>query len=212
MRKIFLVGSVMLLGFGAYAQTTVKGFVYNDVNANGKLDKAEKGIAAVAVTNGSEVVLTNDKGAYELPIGNDQIISVIKPAGYKVPLNADNLPQFFYNHKPNGSPALKYKGVAPTGALPKSVDFFLTAVKEDPNFTALIFGDPQPYTQEEVDFFEKDIVDEVVGRVGALGAQTHDVLGHRGAGKASQSRRKKQFFHVDSLPFGLVIPSIPIGN
>jgi hypothetical protein len=37
-------------------------------------------------------------------------------------------------------------------------------------------------------------------------------LGHRGAGKASQSRRKKQFFHVDILPFGLVMSLIPIGK
>ena len=127
MKKIFLVGAGLLLSLGAYAQNTVKGYVYNDLNANKKLDKTEKGIAGVAVTNGSAVVLTDEKGYYELPIGDDQIISVIKPAGYKVPVNADNLPQFFYNHKPNGSPALKYKGVSATGALPKSVNFFLNS-------------------------------------------------------------------------------------
>ncbi|RZL48537.1 MAG: metallophosphoesterase [Pedobacter sp.] len=179
MKKILLVGAWLLLCLGAYAQNTVKGYVYNDVNANGKLDKAEKGIANVAVTNGSAVVLTNDKGLYELPIGNDQIISVIKPAGYKVPLNADNLPQFFYNHKPNGSPVLKYKGVSATGVLPKSVDFFLSAVKEDANFTALIFGDPQPYTIDEVKYFEKGVVDEVAAiKDVAFGLSMGDLVGN----------------------------------
>src|SRR5690349_12278571 len=107
MRRIYLVTAGLLLSAGLQAQNTVKGYVYADVNANRKQEKNEKGIAAVAVTNGREVVLTDKKGYYELPVNNDQIISVIKPAGYKVPVNEDNLPQFFYNHKPAGSPALK---------------------------------------------------------------------------------------------------------
>lgn len=46
----------------------------------------------------------------------------------------------------------------PTGKLPKSVDFGLDPQPENQEFTYLIFGDPQPYTQAEVDFFPKGIV------------------------------------------------------
>ncbi|WP_407430740.1 calcineurin-like phosphoesterase C-terminal domain-containing protein [Arcticibacter sp.] len=179
MRRIYLVTAGILLSAGLQAQNTVKGYVYADVNSNRKQEKNEKGIAAVAVTNGREVVLTDKKGYYELPVSNDQIISVIKPSGYKVPVNEDNLPQFFYNHKPAGSPALKYKGVAPTGALPRSVDFPLTPANEDPSFTALVFGDPQPYTLQEVDYFDKGIVSEVANiKNVAFGLSMGDLVGN----------------------------------
>jgi len=145
------------------AQTKVEGFVFEDQNQNGKKERSEKGIANVSVTNGLEVVLTDEKGKYVLPISEDAIIAVIKPANYKLGVDENNLPQFFYNHKPKGSPKLKFKGVDPTGKLPKSVDFGLLAQEEKEEFTALIFGDPQPYTQAEVDFFAKGIVAEVEG-------------------------------------------------
>ncbi|PST84301.1 metallophosphoesterase [Pedobacter yulinensis] len=179
MKQIFLAAAGVLLSLGVYAQNQAKGYVYNDLNANGKLDKAEKGLAGISVTNGTDVVQTDQKGYYQLPVGDDQIIAVIKPAGYKVPLNEDNLPQFFYNHKPNGSPALKYKGVSPTGPLPKLVNFFLSPAKEDSNFTALIFGDPQAYNLEEMDYFAKGVVSEVEGTKRAVfGLSLGDLVGN----------------------------------
>ncbi|WP_129714342.1 calcineurin-like phosphoesterase family protein [Pedobacter sp. SYP-B3415] len=179
MKKIFLAGAGILLSLGLHAQDVVKGYVYNDLNGNRKLDRSEKGLPGVSVTNGTAVVKTDQKGYYELPISNDQIISVIKPSGYKVPLNEDNLPQFFYNHKPQGSPALKYKGVSPTGALPRLVNFFLTPGKEDDNFRALIFGDPQAYNLEEMAYFAKGVVKEVEGVKGvAFGLSLGDLVGN----------------------------------
>jgi hypothetical protein len=162
MKKTIIVGAVLFCGI-LTAQTTVKGNVFEDLNQNGKKDKKEKGIADVAVTNGREVVITDKKGNYVLPVQNDAIIAVIKPSGYKILVNKDNLPQFFYNYKPEGSPKSKFEGVAPTGKLPESVDFGLITQKEMADFTALVFGDPQPYNLEEVDFFTRGIVSEVEG-------------------------------------------------
>ncbi|WP_432713036.1 calcineurin-like phosphoesterase C-terminal domain-containing protein [Pedobacter sp.] len=180
MKRIYLVAAGLLLTLGGLqAQQKAKGYIYADVNANKKHDKSEKGIASVAVTNGSEVVLTNEKGYYELPLSDDQIISVIKPAQYQVGVDENNLPQFFYNYKPQGSPALKYKGVAPTGKLPASIDFLLSPVKEEQNFTALIFGDPQPYNLDEVAYFEKGVVKEVAGiKAVAFGLSMGDLVGN----------------------------------
>lgn len=112
------------------AQDSVKGYVFEDKNNDGIKDKKEEGIAQVAVTNGEQVVLTDKKGRYKLPIGEDNIISVIKPRDYQIPVNDNNLPQFFYNHKPEGSPKTKFEGVNPTGKLPKSVDFGLVSQKK----------------------------------------------------------------------------------
>jgi hypothetical protein len=152
------------LSLAAIAQTSVSGYVYEDVNGNGKKDKNEKGIAGVGVSNGQDVATTDAKGKYTLPIGSDNIVFVIKPSEYNLPVTAKKLPVFYYNHKPNGSPTdFKYKGVAPTGALPKSVDFALLPGAMLKDFSSLIFGDPQPYTAEEVEYYAKGVVAEVEG-------------------------------------------------
>jgi hypothetical protein len=159
------VSSLLLIIFlcnaGIQAQNTATGFVFEDTNQNKKKDKREKGVEHVAVSNGSEVVLTDKNGRYELPIGKDNILFVIKPSDYSLPLNTDNQPQFYYIYKPGGSQGLKYAGTAPTGKLPRSVDFALLPVTYSETFTMLVFGDPQPYTKEEVDFFYRGIVKEV---------------------------------------------------
>lgn len=161
MKRIIFILSLICYGHTAFSQNTVKGVVYDDLNQNGKKDRNEKGIPNVSVSNGIEVVQTNGKGEYTLPVGNDNIIFVIKPSDYIYPVNEKNLPQFYYVHKPNGSPTLKYGGVKPTGDLPKSVDFPLYFQKDKENFKAFVFGDPQPYSLEEIDFFHKDIIKDL---------------------------------------------------
>lgn len=163
MKNKLIVAGALLFSLGISAQNTVTGYVFEDSNQNGRKDRREKGISEVAVTNGTDVVLTNTNGKYELPVGLDNIIAVIKPSGFTIGKNEDNLPQFFYIHKPKGSPEAKFAGVEPTGRLPRSVDFALTPSEEKEEFSALIFGDPQPYTQEEVEYFAKGIVSEVEG-------------------------------------------------
>src|SRR5690606_34972661 len=86
-------------------------------------DSREKGVAQVAVSNGIDVVLTDAAGRYHLPARDNSIFFVIKPQGYQLPVDEHNKPQFYYIHKPEGSPALKYAGSKPTGKLPKSMDF-----------------------------------------------------------------------------------------
>lgn len=163
----------------AMSQTVAKGYVYQDSNKNNKRDKKETGLAGIAVSNGINVVLTDNKGYYELPVSEDQILFVIKPAQYSTPVNSFNQPQFFYNHKPGGSPAnFRYQGVDPTGKLPASVDFPLLPAVEPDQFTALIFGDPQPYTQQEVEYFAKGIVAELEGsRAAQFGLSLGDLVG-----------------------------------
>lgn len=163
MKTYFIILCVTLLTLGVSAQNKVTGYVYNDLNQNNKKEQKETGINNVAVTNGEQVVLTDKNGKYELPLGKDNIISIIKPTGYKIATDGNNLPQFFYNHKPKGSPELKFQGVLPTGKLPKFVDFGLVETLEDNSFTALVFGDPQAYTLEEIEYFRKGIIDEVKG-------------------------------------------------
>jgi hypothetical protein len=181
MKRYFLLPSLLIASAfmtGTFAQNTAKGTVYEDLNGNQKKERKEKGIAGVAVSNGREVVLTDAQGRYELPVENDNIIFVIKPSGYNLPQNESNLPQFFHYHKPQGSPELKYEGVAATGKLPRSVDFGLRPAETENSFRMLVFGDPQPYTREQVDFFHRGIVKEVKGINNvAFGLSLGDLVG-----------------------------------
>ncbi|QDH81167.1 metallophosphoesterase [Echinicola soli] len=153
--------------FKAYAQDKVSGYVFEDLDRNGKRGQNEKGLAAVSVTNGQEVSQTDETGKYILPASNDMIVSVIKPSGFAVPVNDHFQPQFYYIHKPGGSPETGEKGVAPTGDLPTSVDFPLISQKEESDFSVLVFGDPQADDLVNAGYFEKAIVDEVIGGRGA---------------------------------------------
>ncbi len=142
---------------------TAKGVVFDDANGNGVRDEGEAGIPGVRVSNGREVVVTDEAGWYEVPVGDDTIVFVIKPRGWMTPVDALNLPRFYYIHKPNGSPKLKYPGVAPTGPLPKSIDFPLTKHDEPDRFSVVVFADTQTRTLPEVGYLEHDVIEDVIG-------------------------------------------------
>jgi hypothetical protein len=152
-----------------------RGIVFHDENGNQRYDAGEKTLAGMRVSNGREIVLTNEQGRYELPVADDTILFVIKPRGWRTPLSEDLLPRFYYVHKPSGSPALKFPGVAATGPLPDSVDFPLTPQEEPDKFQAILFGDPQPRNQKEVDFIAHDIVEELIGTEAVFGVTLGDI-------------------------------------
>jgi len=148
-----------------FAQTKnrVSGIVFNDLNHNGILDENEPGIAGVPVSNQLDVVISDSKGRYSLPVSERTVVFVSKPSAYDVPLNENNLPQFYYLHQPEGSPeGLDFKGVSPTGSLPESLNFALTETEQDSQFNIIVTGDPQPYTSEQVDYYLNDVVTEML--------------------------------------------------
>lgn len=163
MKMHLTLATIFLVSLSSLAQQKATGYVFEDLNQNGKKERNEKGIADISVTNGEAVVRTNRKGKYEIAVGEDNIIAVVKPSDYLLPVNENNLPQYYYVHKPKGSPKSQYEGVKPTGKLPKSIDFGLLLTENTDEFTALIFGDPQPYTMEHMDWFKRGIITEVEG-------------------------------------------------
>ena len=160
----------------ADAPKQARGVVFHDSNGNRKLDPGEKPLPGVPVSNGVEIVKTDKNGRYELPVDADTILFVVKPRGWQVPLSENELPQFYYIHKPMGSPNLKFAGVEPTGPLPDSVDFPLSPQKEPETFKAVLFGDPQPRNQEEVDYIGHDVVEELVGTDASFGVTLGDIV------------------------------------
>ncbi|MBA4147121.1 MAG: PQQ-binding-like beta-propeller repeat protein [Verrucomicrobia bacterium] len=79
----------------------VQGVVYQDQNRNGKQDEAEQGLAGIAMSDGFDVVMTDDSGAYRLPNkGNSALFVFVHQPG-----NVKQSGQSFFHRLPNEAPA-----------------------------------------------------------------------------------------------------------
>lgn len=168
-RRFFLILLIwpIAITYPAYAQNNqATGTIYLDVNENSQFDPNEKGIEGVKVSNGVEVVKTDSHGKYVINLPTKSTLFISKPAQYRVPLNRDQLPQFYYHHYPEGTPKVaewKWAIIPPTGPMPKSIDFPLLPETVQDTFKALGFADPQTASHEELDMMRKDIIDNLFG-------------------------------------------------
>ena len=161
---VFMI-AVSLAAGHAMAGDTATGKVFWDKNKNGILDRGERGIAKVCVSNGREVVQTNRKGEYSLPAYDDMVVFVIKPSGWMTPVDGNNLPQFSYMHKPAGSPdeIQTFCGLESTGKLPESINFPLYKSRRSKRFNAIVTGDTQVYNDREINYLRDSLVKSVKG-------------------------------------------------
>jgi len=169
------------------------GVVFHDRNGNGVRDPGEPGVAGVLVTNSRAVTVTDADGRWSLPAAPPVILSVVQPSGWQVPVDALSLPRHFHIHKPDGSPDAEFvfPGSPPTGPLPASVDFPLRplaaggdAGSDDradgaapQRFRALLFGDTQPYSLEEVGFVARAVVPQAIAANADFGVSLGDLVG-----------------------------------
>ncbi len=169
--------TILFFASGLSFAEEATGLVFHDTNGNGIHDEGESGIPGVAVSNQREVTTTDAEGEWSLPYDDDTIFFVIKPSGWKAPVNEHQLPQFFYIHKPNGSPKnLRYPGVAPTGPLPSSINFPLSPAEEPDTFKAIFFGDPQPSSIEQINYIAHDVIAELIGTDAKFGVTLGDIM------------------------------------
>jgi hypothetical protein len=157
--------------------TAVRGVVFFDRNNNGVFDKpGDKPLKGVAVSNGRDVVVTNRKGLYELPLRDNAAVFVIKPRNWMVPVNGKQMPQFYYMHSSSGISGTKFKGLEPTGSLPGSVDFPLYRTKEADRMDVLVFGDTQPRDNREIYYMSHDLLPALAGKQALFGIILGDVV------------------------------------
>jgi 3',5'-cyclic AMP phosphodiesterase CpdA len=137
-----LLAAAAIAATRAFAAT---GLVFDDRNGNGVRDTGEVGLASVEVSNGVDVVTTDASGAYRIPDRPGREIFVIKPRGWRPPVDHDNLPLFHSHTAPGGS-----------------ADFALLKSDEPDALRVLVVTDPQPSTPAEIGYLSRG----VVGRIG----------------------------------------------
>lgn len=150
---------------------SLEGVVFEDSNKNSKQDANEPGLPKVTVSNGRDVVTTDGQGRYELPAFENMTAFVTQPRGFQVPVDENNVAQFSYIHLPEGSPKLKYGGIAPTGGLPEAVNFPLTrsTATQSPEQSCAIGADVQTYNQKEVEYARKGAFADLAARTDYTG-------------------------------------------
>jgi len=150
---------MLALALAAVRLCAATGFVFDDENGNGVRDAGEPGLAGVAVSNGLDVVLTDAGGAYSIADRPDSRLFVIKPRGWRPPLDASRLPLFYS---------------APGSA---TADFPLVRSGEPDSLRALVLTDPQPSSAAELDFLARGLVAGVGRRPDlAFGVTLGDVV------------------------------------
>src|SRR5437763_12332350 len=60
----------------------IRGVVFEDANRNGVRDVAERGVSGVAVSNQSDVVVTDSAGRFAISPGLTGVLFVATPNGY----------------------------------------------------------------------------------------------------------------------------------
>jgi calcineurin-like phosphoesterase family protein len=152
-------------------QQTIDGVVFVDRDEDSEQDRDERGLRGVTVTNGRDVTTTDRRGRYELPAFDNMTVSVTQPRGYQVPVDADNVAQFFYHHLPEGSPELRYGGIEPTGPLPDAVNFPLATSRITGSAVqhCLIGGDIQTYDLDEVEYARNGAFADLAARTDYTG-------------------------------------------
>ena len=153
------------LGFATDDPGKLRGMVFSDLNGDGQRQDNEPGIAGVLVSNGLEVTVTDAEGRYELPVRTDMDVTVIQPAGWRVPVDERQVPQFAFTWKAGGTPEpLRFGGLPDPGPLPERIDFPLLPAPQGDQFRCAIVGDSQTYSNDEVGFFRAstvvDLLDE----------------------------------------------------
>jgi len=141
----------------------ISGIVFEDVNGDGKRQPSEPGVPGVKVSNGLDVVVTDAAGAYTLTVRPDMDLTVVQPSGWRVPVNEQMAPRFFYTHKRGGSPGdLRFGGLPDTGPAPERVNFPLKRKDSTTSFTAAVIGDSQTYSNMEVSYFRDSAIKDLL--------------------------------------------------
>lgn len=162
MRAVLLSVLLSFLGFSQGALALARcpsSSVFLDANGNGRRDAREHGVPGVAVSNGVRITHTDARGRFSIDAEAGQPVFVIKPAGFDAARRSDGLPDTWSDSECRDFPLTGRRA----------------ARRED--LAVLIFGDPQPKSQRDVGYYERDIVAPLRGRPAArLGISLGDLV------------------------------------
>ena len=130
---------------------------------SGCVSSQGRGLAGVAVTDGSNIVLTDSMGRYSLAtLSLSQFVYITTPSGYDVPVASGSIPQFYHTLTSSDS----------------IYDFHLTPSATDDNRHAfVVHTDVQVTSKADVALFAGQIVPDTRQTLQRLAAEGYKVFG-----------------------------------
>lgn len=145
-KRAWLLPLFMVMAAAAFAQQSVEGYVYNDANGNGQRDRGERGVRDVPVSNGRDVVLTDSRGHYHLPLLDGYSVFPILPSDRTMSVGRVPCAKFMHS-------SLIVDG---------RCDFGLKRKKEKKSFTLNAIGDVQVGDYQELDYAARTLWPELL--------------------------------------------------
>lgn len=148
-----------------------RGLVFDETSGNG--------LAGIPVSNGRDITLTDERGEWSLPTLADAPSTdffVMPTRGWTTPVSGDACRLAHYTHHPEGSPAQRYPGFKPTGALPERIRLPLIEQEQADRFKIVVCGDPQPRDLREVDFIARSAPQEIAREQAAFAVALGDIM------------------------------------
>jgi C terminal of Calcineurin-like phosphoesterase/N terminal of Calcineurin-like phosphoesterase/Calcineurin-like phosphoesterase len=146
--SIFSISFILLLMYTAdvWASENIKGLVFFDINNNGIQNSNEQGIKDVLVSNGIDIVKTDQKGNFNLKRVGHLPVFLIKPSGYQ--LSTSNYGQSCF-----------YEGSETKQA--SNLQFGLFKQDETTKTDVVLLGDIQPHNIDEIYYSLRTSIDEL---------------------------------------------------
>jgi hypothetical protein len=154
-----------------------RGSVFESRSGDIRKRPGDHGIAGVLVSNGRDVVATDDDGRWSLPVQSGDSLFVITPPQWASAANGAVASS--YLHQPLGTPqilGLRSAVIAPTGTLPASIDFPLVRQSQSRSFEALLFADTQAADAKELGFVREVLMSATAGSGAAFAINHGDVM------------------------------------
>jgi hypothetical protein len=175
---ITIVNLFVLQELLAQEVETISGIVYHDRTGNQEYEaRSDSPLKGIAVSNGREIVLTDNNGFYQLPLRDNSPIFVIKPRNWMVPVDDNNIPRFYHIHSEHGISGTRFEGLPPSGPIPESLNFPLYPAEEPDKFKVLVFGDTQTGSERSSHIIAQDAIPELIGSDAAFGVTLGDIVG-----------------------------------
>lgn len=163
--KCYLIIPFILFYLFCTAQyTTITGKVYVDENKNVQLDKTEIGLPNVLVSNGVDVVVTNEEGLYEIEVREGMTIFTIKPSGYSEVVDATGFSTNYFHYYSDTLPTTEFPGLKTPTSFSEKVNFGLWRQIEPDTFKVAMLGDLQMRIQEEINYTNRLLTPEIYKR------------------------------------------------
>lgn len=151
--RLLLLSLLLAVSCQAFPDRMVRGLIFNDRNGNGACDRGESGIANVPVSNGKEVVLTDERGCYQLHCTFPVSVFPILPSGYR----------FSGTRGQVANSNFRYLQATDNGS-EQGVNFGIQNVVEKEKYRFAAVGDVQVNDSAELDYASRSVLPSLAKR------------------------------------------------